>query len=256
MITRTYIKSTLFLVNMKTVHLRVEANIEVTVPKGIIEKLGEKVALFTTAQLLHKYDEIAQQLESFGKEVVRIKTVHTREKGQLLGCNLQSFSDYTDEKFDSILYVGDGLFHPKALLWKNDVPSFMYDPFTNKEYEASKEDVTLIRKRYAVALSAFQMAKVVGVIIPLKPGGQMYLRWSLELSKIYPNKTFIYLVDYNVDFQGLENFPFCEVFVNAACPRIAFDDAKKVHKPVVNLEDVSESFYKKQLASVNVVMKK
>ena len=234
---------------MRTIHIPVEADVPVTIPQDLLEKLPTRVALFTTAQLLHTYDKMAAQLERAGKVVVRIKTIHTRKPGQLLGCDLQPFKEYTDEVFDCSLYIGDGLFHPKALLWKNDVPSFLFNPFSQETYEANAEEVRKIQKKYQAALSAFHMAKVVGVIIPVKPGGQMYLKWALELKELYPDKTFVHLVDYNVDFQGLENFPFCEAFVNTACPRISFDDAMKLPKPVVNLEDVSESFYKKQLAS-------
>lgn len=230
----------------------VKADIAVKIPASVLDKLSSPVALFTTAQLLHLYEDMAAQLKEVGKKVVRIKTVHTRKAGQLLGCNLQSFSDYTDEEFASVLYVGDGLFHPQALLWKNDVPSFLFNPFSGEEYEASSEDVARIKKKYQGALASFYMAKTVGVLIPVKPGGQLYLRWALELKKVYPDKTFVFLVDYNIDFGGLENFPFCEVYVNTACPRIPFEDAGKLPRPVVNLEDVSKSFYEKQLRSVHI----
>jgi diphthamide biosynthesis enzyme Dph1/Dph2-like protein len=43
-----------------------------------------------------------------------------------------------------------------------------------------------------------------------------------------------------VEFQELENFPFIEVFVNTACPRIGLEDQKKFPRPVVNLADVEE----------------
>lgn len=237
---------------MRTLHVRVDAEVEVSLPEGLLGRLPSRVALFTTAQLLHKYEEMASQLSAAGKEVVRIKTIHTREPGQLLGCNLQPLKDYAEESFDGILYVGDGLFHPKALLWKNDVPTFLFNPFSGEEYEASEEDVARIRRKHQAALSAFHLAKTVGVLIPLKPGGQMYARWALDLKRLYPEKTFVNLVDYNVDFAGLENFPFCECFVNTACPRIPFDDASKLPRPVVNLEDVSEEFYGKQLHSIEV----
>lgn len=240
---------------MKTLHVRVEADIDVTLPTSLLGKLPSKVALFTTAQLLHQYDMMVAQLEKAGKIVVRIKTIHTREPGQLLGCNLQPFKDYAKESFDGILYVGDGLFHPKALLWKNDVPTFLYNPFSKEEYEASVEDVAKIRKKHQGAMSAFRVAKTVGVLIPVKPGGQTYLKWALELKELYPEKTFINLVDYNIDFAGLENFPFCEVYVNTACPRIPFEDSIRLLRPVVNLEDVSEYFYKKQLMAIDVPKK-
>ncbi|MBN1274772.1 diphthamide synthesis protein [Candidatus Woesearchaeota archaeon] len=241
---------------MKVTHLRVDADADVTLPASLLAKIPGKVALFTTAQLLSKYEKLASQLKAAGKTVIRIKTPHTREPGQLLGCNLQPFKDYAEEEFDACLYIGDGQFHPLALRWKNDAPSFMYDPYAKEEYEASAEDVERAKKKYRAAISAFQIAEVIGVLIPHKAGGQTYLKWALELPRLYPDKTFINLVDYNVDFQGLEDFPFCDVFVNTACPRIPFDDALKLPRPVVNLEDVSASFYKKQLLAVGTPGKK
>jgi 2-(3-amino-3-carboxypropyl)histidine synthase len=237
---------------MKNVFITVQANSKVVFPKSLLQKLPQRVALLTTAQLLHHYDAMEKQLHAAGLTDIRLKTIHTRVPGQILGCNMQPFSDYTSEVFDATLYVGDGLFHPKALLWKNNKPAFMFNPFSGEEFEASAADVQKMKKKYQGALSAFQMAKVVGVLVPVKPGGQLYLQWSLELKKLYPEKTFVFLADYTIDFASLENFPFCEVFVNTACPRIAFDDSLSLPRPVVNLEDVSRSFYEKQLRSVHI----
>lgn len=233
-------------------HFPVEADIEVIIPTSFIEKLPQTIALFTTAQFMHQYQKMTAQLEAVGRKVVSIKTPHTRKSGQMLGCNVQKLADCSDEEFDATLYIGDGFFHPQALLWKNNKPSYMYNPFTQEEYQADEEEVERIKKRYQGALSTFYMAKTVGVLIPHKPGGQLYLQWALELKTLYPDKTFINLLDYNIDFAGLENYPFCEVFVNTACPRIPFEDGGKLPKPVVNLEDVSENFYKKQLAARTV----
>ena len=234
---------------MKVVHVRVDADVKVVFPASLLARLPKKVALFTTAQLLHAYEDMSSQLLLAKREVVRVRTPHTRTRGQLLGCNVQSFGDYAHESFDAVLFVGDGLFHPQALLWKNDVQLFLYNPFSGEERVIDEEGVLRARKRYEAALSTFRQARVVGVLIPHKPGGQLYLRWALELPSLYPDKTFVNLIDYNIDFQGLENFPFCEVFVNAACPRIPFEDASALPRPVVNLEDVSESFYRKQLST-------
>ena len=45
-------------------------------------------------------------------------------------------------------------------------------------------------------------------------------------------------LDAIVAFAELENFPFIECFVNTACPRIAYDEADKIGKAVVNVDEI------------------
>ena len=47
---------------MKTLHVPVEADIIVDLPKGLLEKLPMRVALFTTAQFLGQYEKMASAL--------------------------------------------------------------------------------------------------------------------------------------------------------------------------------------------------
>jgi len=83
-------------------------------------------------------------------------------------------------------------------------------------------------------MSAFLMARKVGVLVTTKPG-QQRLQLSLKLKEKYPDKEFYYLLADTLDWNGLEDFPFLECFVNTMCPRIGLDDTNKLSKPVLDI---------------------
>ncbi|USN45470.1 MAG: diphthamide synthesis protein [Candidatus Woesearchaeota archaeon] len=233
---------------MKILHVHAKANITITLPTDLLRLLPKRVLLFTTIQCYHQFETIKEQLVAAGITPIVAKTIHTRHPGQILGCNTQNFSEYIADSFDAILYVGDGLFHPTALQMKNEVDVHAYDPFTNTISLVKSEDVAVIRKQEQAAKSAFYLAENVGVLVSTKPG-QQFLRHAKKLETLYPQKKFYYLLDNTLDIGGLEDFPFIEVFVNTACPRIALDEKEKFRKPIVNLEDVSNEFLEHQLSS-------
>ena len=225
---------------MRVVHIQARINAVFDLPKSFIDKLPKRVAVFTTIQLMNSLEPMTKQIEESGREPIVFKTVHTRNKGQILGCNVQNFKSYADEDFDAFVYVGDGLFHPKALVWKNeDKKVFGYNPFTSEQYVIKGEDVERTRKQYRAANSLFQMARRVGVLVTTKPG-QFFLKKAFELRKEYPDKKFYFFIDNTINFQALEDFPFVECWVNTACPRIPFEDQVNISKPVVNMEDVKK----------------
>ena len=67
--------------------------------------------------------------------------------------------------------------------------------------------------------------------------GQARLREALDLRQRYPDKTFYVLLADVIDFAKLEDFPFIQIYVNTACPRI-MDDHGKLPRPVLNISDL------------------
>jgi 2-(3-amino-3-carboxypropyl)histidine synthase len=223
---------------MKVVHIEARLKSKVELPQELIGLLPEKIIVFTTIQLMSSLPVIVKQLESAGKKPMLVKTNHTRHEGQLLGCNIEHYSDYTKEDFDAFLYVGDGMFHPKALAWKNEGKKvFSYDPFSDKFSEIKGEDIEQIKKKHKAALSKFLMSNKIGVLITTKPG-QHFLKKAQKLKEQYADKEFFFFVDNTFDFGSLEDFPFIEVWVNTACPRIGYDDSIRMTKPMINIDDV------------------
>jgi len=232
---------------MKVVHIEARLKKIVELPDKFIVKLPKKVALFTTIQFMNSMESMLKQINDSGRTAVIFKTGHTRHHGQILGCNVQKAEDYAKEDFDAFVYVGDGLFHPKALLWKNeDMTVYAYDPFTEKDYVVDKEDMKKIIGRHKGALVTFYASNKVGVLITTKPG-QMLLKRAFELKDEYPEKEFYFFIDNTIDFNSLEDFPFINVWINTACPRIGFDDSIKISKPIINMEDVKKNNPKRAL---------
>src|SRR5690606_22253559 len=104
----------------KVIHIDARIITEFKIPQDLLDKLPKRVAVFTTIQLMNSLPIMMKQLEDAGKTPITFKTGHTRHKGQILGCNVQKFTKYADQEFDDFLYIGDGLFHPRALVWKNE----------------------------------------------------------------------------------------------------------------------------------------
>lgn len=225
---------------MKALHIPAKIQSKVDIPEDFIEDLPETVAVFTTIQLIDNMESFIEQIESTGRNTKTFKTGHTRNKGQILGCNVQPWQEYGDVAFDAFVYIGDGLFHPRALIWKNkDKEVYGYNPFTEEQYTVDNSEVQKIRKRYHAAVSHFHLKKEIGVLVTTKPG-QMLLRRARELRDEYPNKNFYYFIDNTYDFSALDDFNFVDVWVNTACPRISFEDQIHLEKPVVNMEDVKK----------------
>ncbi|MFH1650105.1 MAG: diphthamide synthesis protein [Candidatus Woesearchaeota archaeon] len=221
---------------MKIIHAEVRYTGKIVLPKEVLDELPVDFGLFTTVQFIHQLEEIQKQLEDAGKKPVLSETRHTQYLGQLYGCNVDEFD------VPAFFYVGDGLFHPHALMLKNNKPVYYYNPFNNAHGIVDKAHVEKMKKQRQAAMSAFLMAKNVGVLVTTKPG-QTRIRNALQLKEKYPDKNFYFLTDNTFNLQSLEDFPFCEVFVNTACPRIAYEDTVKIPRPIVDLDELGLSSF-------------
>jgi 2-(3-amino-3-carboxypropyl)histidine synthase len=219
---------------MKTFFVEARYQGKIELPAEIIGLLPKKIALFTTVQFLDSIASIKKQLEAKGKKVLLLKTEHTKYPGQLLGCSIKKFN----EGFNAFLYIGDGMFHPQALMLKNKKPVFIFNPFSKKHSKLDEKDVEMMKSKNEGAKLKFMNSKEIGVLISTKPG-QNNIKKAYELEKRFPEKNFYFLLFDTIDFGELENFPFIECFVNTACPRISYDEAEKIRKAVININDLS-----------------
>jgi diphthamide biosynthesis enzyme Dph1/Dph2-like protein len=209
----------------------------------IKDKKYNKIGLYASVQFVNKLDKIKEQLSEF--TIITSKADRTNEMSQLLGCdNYHNSLNLSKQKLDEIdcyLYIGDGKFHPLALVYRQkDLKSkkevICSDPIQNKMFILSEKDVSGLLIKYKSSLMKFLSSDKVGVIITIKPGQEQF-KPSLELEKKYPDKKFFYFIDNNVSFDHLENFPFIQTWVNTTCPRVGLDDQEKFLKGVINLND-------------------
>ena len=230
---------------MKVVFIEAKYNKIIKLPDTLLKALPKEVALFTSIQFSNSQPAMKEQIEKTGKKVILPLAPHSKYNGQLLGCGIKPFK----EKFDAFLYVGDGVFHPQTLVVENMKPVFIFDPFGgNKKWEML--DTSLVEKKLKKkkgSIAKFHAADNVGVLVSTKPG-QNFLKYAMKLRQLYPNKKFYFIINNNVDFSQLENFPFVQCWVNTACPRIGIDDVYKFEKPVVNLDDIAAGILKTSIA--------
>lgn len=200
-----------------------------------------KIGLYASVQFVGKLETVESQLNELGVTSVTSRPDRTHVKGQLLGCDNYHNSLNLDKDIQVYLYVGDGRFHPLALVYaqkdSNEMKEIICnDPINKRMVLMGIEDICTILKKYRGSLVKFFTAKMVGVLITIKPGQEQF-KPALLLEKKYLDKRFYYFIDNVISFDQLENFNFIDVWVNTACPRVGFDDQEKFVRGVINLND-------------------
>lgn len=211
------------------------------------DKNVKSVALFASVQFL-ALDDVKAQLAELGIEVKLTKAKRTHAIGQILGCD--AYHDSLEEDIistsDLAMYVGDGMFHPKALLLsqiynKEIKPIVIFDPTINGMRIIDTSDVIAQIKKIRANIMRFLLADTIGILVTVKPG-QQYLHLAERLKKKLEEKgkeVFIFM-DETLRVDLLENFPFIDTWVNTACPRIGTDDITTIVKPLLNIREALE----------------
>ena len=215
---------------------------KVKLNKEIIKLVqNKKVGLFASVQFVNKLDVVKEQLNEAKIEFFQSKPRRTHVKGQILGCDTEQESLNLEQEIDVYLYIGDGKFHPLALIYAQKdqeeiKPLYQFDPITNLIKELKVDEIKKNLMQYRASLMKFVSAENIGVINTIKPG-QQQLKASYILEKKWPEKKFYYFVDNIVSFDQLENFNFIDTWINTTCPRVGFDDQDKFLKGIINLND-------------------
>ena len=206
----------------------------------------KSVALFASVQF--PFEAVKKQLESLGIVVKTTKARRTSNVGQILGCDAyhDSFQEPIIQECDAILYIGDGLFHPKALLLcqikeKEFKEVVMWNPISQVLDILKKEIIEKQVARTKRNLKMFVNAEKVGILVTIKPG-QQYFNAAKRLKKHLEKqgkKAYIFIDD-TLDMRHLENYPFIEAWVNTACPRIGMDDITSIPQPMINLREAAD----------------
>lgn len=194
-----------------------------------------KIGLVSTAQHVHKLDEIQEILKENNFEVIigegdgRIES-----KGQVLGCNFSS-ANSVKEDVDMFLFVGSGTFHPLGLVLSTNKPVVVADPYSkqivSEELEGFKDSV--LRQRYG-AIARSKDACVFGVLVGVKQGQQRVDLVDDICKKLVSagKKSYVLAVDFFSPLV-LEGFKGIDCFVSTGCPRIAIDDYISYKTPII-----------------------
>jgi 2-(3-amino-3-carboxypropyl)histidine synthase len=193
---------------------------EVTLPQTLLEQLPTEIILAVPVQFMDSLESIKGQLEKVNKKVTLFKSKHGKHPGQILGCDVHK----QENSSEAFLYVGDGKFHPTALLYRNNQLVYCYNPFNDQIELLDQKYLETIKKRKKGQLAKFISSKNIGILATTKPGQNQnkiieQLREKLENK----DKTVYVFIANEINFQSLENFNFIESWINTACPRIVED---------------------------------
>lgn len=208
--------------------------------KDITEKAikyleGKRIGVTTTAQHVHKMQEVLEILKNKGfKPIISQGDNRINCKGQILGCNFTSAETMRDD-VDSYLFVGSGIFHPVGLMLSTKKPVITADPYTKKVKKKEVEELknSILRQRYG-AIEISKNAKTFGILIGLK-SGQLRKKLAFNLKKLLDdNNREAFLIAQNIfSFLNLQSLRNIDCFVSTSCPRIAIDDYNQYKKPII-----------------------
>jgi 2-(3-amino-3-carboxypropyl)histidine synthase len=208
---------------------KLKAHLKKTKPKSI--------DLFASVQ----FADINNFLKDLKKLKIKVniqKVKRTNKPLQILGCDCYPDSFEQDLKSDMILYLGDGMFHPKALILATTKPITIFDPISDQIKVVDRKDMQkelMIKKRN---LKKFLNADRIGILVTIKPGQQYFLaakKLKVDLEK-EGKKAYIFIDD-TLNPLNYENYPFVQCWVNTACPRIGTDDIVNFSQAMINLRD-------------------
>ena len=236
---------------MKLTFLKAHYGIDFTIPKTFIETLHKtfekgktkNLAVFSAVQFRPHLESVQEMLKKEGFTSETSQPFRTSIEGQMLGCDSYKDSLKLDlEGIDGFVYIGDGYFHPNALLLAQEFeeeikPVVLMNVVQQITEVIDKKHIEQYLRKRKGCLLKFQTSDVIGVFVTTK-WGQEYKNSALKLKEQYPDKTFYYFIGDNFLDSEMENFPHIECWVNTACPRIGQDDITRHKKPVVNIKDV------------------
>jgi len=198
----------------------------------------ENIALATTVQHIHQFEEMVKFFENRGKKVFAESGERAIERGQVLGCDSSAIRK-VENKVEAIIFIGSGVFHPLAI--DSEKPVFVFNPNT-KTVESISANIEKLKKKRKGAIAKALTSKSFGILLSTKLG-QFNLVHALWAKKELEKRGFEaeILVANEFDAMAVNNFMSFDCLVNTACPRIA-DDDEKFGKSVLNIGTLKEVF--------------
>lgn len=237
---------------MKLTFLKAKFGVDFQIPENFFEVFDEvfknaknkNIGIFSSVQFRNNLDEVRKLLlEKKGFTTETSKPLRTSIEGQMLGCDSYKDALKVDlDGLDGFIYIGDGYFHPNALLLAQEneeeiKPVILMNIVQQITEVIDGKHIEKYLKKKKACLAKFYSSDNIGVFVTTK-WGQEYKDAALKLKQKYPKKKFYYFVGDNFLDTEMENFPWVECWVNTACPRIGQDDILRHKKPVVNIKEI------------------
>jgi 2-(3-amino-3-carboxypropyl)histidine synthase len=220
------------------VEARATEHVDESVKKALELLDQEKnIGLATTVQHLDELERAAKIAQDYGKEPYIGKAAgQVTYAGQVLGCDYSTVKSI-DDNVDAYIFIGGGDFHAIGIQLATGKRTIVADPYLKQARDITSAAKIMLKKRWA-AITKFQDAKRVGIVIGIKTGQRNIisaenLRNLLEST----GKESVLLSARECIPENLESFVDIEAFVITACPRLAIDDQERFRKPILNTEE-------------------
>ena len=200
--------------------------------KHLQKKNVKTIGLVTTVQYA---DYVPKIIELLKKEGINTKTQKGPrvEEAQVLGCNYSA----VPSGVDTIVYFGDGLFHPLGIHFSAQSEVIICNPATDEVSELGKEKDKFLRQRILLIERAKE-ARSYAILVSSKVGQErMKFAESIKTELIMHGKEAqIYAMDFISESKLLGTH--ADAYINTACPRISIDDFFAFKKPIINGSEV------------------
>jgi diphthamide biosynthesis enzyme Dph1/Dph2-like protein len=188
---------------MKLKFLKAKYGTEFKIPEKFVGVVGEvfkdgdlkNLGVFSAVQFRSQMDEVRKILEKEGFTTITSKPFRTSIEGQILGCD--SYKDslgFDLSEIDGFIYVGDGYFHPNALLLAQqdeDVikPVVLVNIVQQIVEVIGREHIEKYLKKRKANFAKFYTSSNIGVFVTTK-WGQEYKKAALDLKDTYQEQLF------------------------------------------------------------------
>ncbi len=200
----------------------------------------KRIGLVSSLQFIDALKPAKEFLDKNGHKTIigEVKSSKKLYPGQILGCDV-SAAKRVENDVDAFLFLGCGKFHPLGLSLKGGKPIFSLD---FERGTVGKIDDTLFRKQKAVAIALAKDAKTFGILVSTKIGQS-----NIDLAKSVKRKlsangkeAFILAMD-EIRPEKLMGIK-ADAWVCTACPRIAIENRADFKGPILNPDELDESF--------------
>ncbi len=193
---------------------------------------AERIGLVATIQYSHLLGKVKEEIEKMGIEA-KIGRGDGRilEKGQILGCNVSSAEEISDD-VDVFFFYGDGAFHAIAVRGATGKKTYILDPIRS-EIRDVEEDFTEMWKRRMLAIGEASNCHSFGVFVTSKVGQYSENALKRTISCLERNDK-EYSVFHLEDFSERVNYlKGIEAIVFIGCPRVPYDEGPRFKLPVI-----------------------
>lgn len=198
----------------------------------------KKIAVATTVQHIHQFEEMKKFFEKNGKEVFAEAGYWAQKKGQVLGCDSLGIKK-VEKMVEAVVFIGNGMFHPLAIDIDKDKPVFVFNTYDNSVKDV-RADIARLLKRRKGAIAAALSCKSFGILVSTKVGqfNLAQAKWAKNELKKRGIECAI-LAANELEPLTVNNFMSFDCYINTACSRIA-DDQEEFGKPLLNIDMLRE----------------